>query len=285
MGFLKNLFIPHKGNNYKANFLRHSTLFGIVLFLFLSIFALNFVNSRFPDVLGISTSITAEELLTYTNQKRQNQNIQPLSLNPELSAAALNKANDMLKNDYWAHNSPAGRTPWDFIKESGYVYVYAGENLARGFTTSSEVTEAWMNSQSHRENLLSPNYSEVGFAVVTGELQGEETVLVVEELGGRQLASAGSRGDIGMEKAGSTQPSEGIILSSGIKNKPLIDSINLTSNLSIFLVSLVIFTLILEMIILERKKIAIFARHNPDHIFFLISILMLIIILGKGIIL
>ena len=86
----------------------------------------------------------------------------------------------MFSKDYWAHNAPDGTTPWVFIKNTGYNYIYAGENLARGFNSASDVINAWMNSPEHRQNVLSPNYQNVGFAVATGTLSGEDTVLVVE---------------------------------------------------------------------------------------------------------
>ena len=229
--------------------------------------------------------------------KRQESSLHGLSLNPELSAAALQKANDMLAKNYWAHNAPDGRTPWEFIKESGYVYVYAGENLARGFTTSTDVTTAWMNSPSHKANLLSSNYTDVGFAVVTGTLDGEETVLVVQEFGGRNLASVPqgtaqkvneqrSQEEVKQEASEDKPESQVIVASSAeVKNKPIIDSVQLTTSFSIFLVAIVIFTLVSEMAILERRKIFNFAKHNPDHVIFLISIIVLVFILGKGIIL
>lgn len=286
--FFKNLFVPHEGNNYKGKFLHHTTLLSIVFFFVLSTFLLKTLNSSYPQVLGISTDITSEQLLVLLNQERQKDNLETLNLNPELSAAARNKANDMFSKNYWAHNSPDGKTPWNFIKDSGYVYVYAGENLARGFTTSADVTKAWMESQSHKENMLSPNYSDVGFAVVSGKLDGEETVLVVEEFGGRSLAAAprveDAEANIQQETSVYKRQSE-TVAASRIVNKPLIDSINLTSNLGVFIIILVIFTLISEMAILERKKIFNFAKHNPDHIIFLTSIIVLMFILGKGIVL
>lgn len=307
MSFLRNLFIPHKGNNYKARLLHHPTLIAVICFLVISTYFLNAFSSNFPQVLGISTDITTEQLLTLLNQKRQENSLHGLSLNPELSAAALNKANDMIANNYWAHNSPEGKTPWAFIKEAGYTYVYAGENLARGFTTSSDVTNAWMDSPSHKANMLSSNYTEVGFAVITGTLNGEETVLVVQELGNRNLAVLPKTQTIQEETVQVQEPGDeslksyqvasqseqelqiptpqSLFASSQVVRKPMIDSSKLTSNLSVLLVVLVVFTLISEMAILERRKIFNFARHNPDHIFFLISILLIMFILGRGMVL
>lgn len=85
----------------------------------------------------------------------------------------------------------SGTTPWDFITGSGYQYEYAGENLAKNFMFSQGVVDAWMNSPSHKENLMRKDYTDVGFAVVNGVLNGEETTLVVQLFGkplGTQLA-------------------------------------------------------------------------------------------------
>lgn len=273
--------------------MHHTILLPVIFFFIISTFLLSTLNSAYPQVLGISTDITSEQLLQLLNNERQKENLGTLNLNPELSAAALNKANDMFSKNYWAHNAPDGKTPWSFIKDSGYVYVYAGENLARGFTTNADVTKAWLASPSHKENMLSPNYSDVGFAVVSGKLDGEDTVIVVEEFGSRNIAAlpktnntqAGASQETTIPKIETPTRQMELVASSQIKNKPVIDSINLTSNLGVFIIILVIFTLISEMAILERSKIASFARHNPDHILFLVSILILIFILGKGIIL
>lgn len=135
--------------------------------------------------MGTSVDITSQELLLFTNQDRQKEGLSALTINNQLSQAAALKATDMFGKNYWAHNAPEGTTPWFFIKEAGYVYVYAGENLARGFNSSEDVVKAWMASPSHRENMLSKNYQDVGFAVVPGKLNGEDTVLVVEMFGGK----------------------------------------------------------------------------------------------------
>src|SRR5258706_10350524 len=96
----------------------------------------------------------------------------------------------MFAKDYWAHIAPDGTTPWSFIKGAGYNYVYAGENLARGYFSASDVVNAWMASPEHRENMLSSKFADVGFSAQNGKLTGEDTVLVVEMLGSTSLAGA-----------------------------------------------------------------------------------------------
>lgn len=298
--FLHHFLIPRESNNYKAKLLHQTTLLLFIAFFIIGGLLLNLTKTNYPSVLGISTDITSEQLLTLVNQKRQENGLSVLSFSPELAAAARNKANDMLLKNYWAHNSPDGKTPWEFLKEAGYNYVYAGENLARGFNTSQDVTNGWMASPSHKANVLSSNYSDVGFAVVTGNLSGEETVLVVEEFGSRSLAalpepsqksvstSSNNSNEIPTKQKIVASTNKSVKSSSKsrplseVKKAPLIDSIHLTTNIGTFIIIMLILALISETVILERRKIIGFAEHNPDHIFFLTSVLLIIAILGRG---
>src|SRR6185436_7850636 len=103
-----------------------------------------------------------------------------------LNKAAMAKAQDMVKNGYFAHESPQGISPWYWFKQAGYVYKYAGENLAVGFVDSKTVYDAWFNSPSHKANLLNKNYTQVGTAIVSG-FDGN-SIVVVQEFG-RPLAT------------------------------------------------------------------------------------------------
>lgn len=133
------------------------------------------------DVLSYATEISSEKLLDATNDERKNSGGPTLSINPELSAAAQDKANDMAKRNYWSHYTPEGKAPWVFIDKSGYSYTKAGENLAYGFLTSSETIAGWMNSQTHRENMLDTAFSDVGFGFANSAQYnnaGNETIVV-----------------------------------------------------------------------------------------------------------
>ena len=187
--FLRHLFLPKESNNYRAKILHHDVLILLIVFFLSAGVVMSYVRTNFPSVLGTFSDISSEQLLDITNSDRQAAGLPPLSLNNDLSQAAIGKANDMFSKDYWAHVAPDGTTPWVFIKNAGYTYVYAGENLARGFTTPQSVVDAWMASPSHRENMLSPHYKDVGFAVETGKLNGEDTVLVVEMFGSTNFAT------------------------------------------------------------------------------------------------
>ena len=85
-----------------------------------------------------------------------------------------------MKN-YWSHYTPSGEAPWVFIDKSGYAYSKAGENLAYGFSTSDETINGWMNSPSHKANLLDEAFSEVGFGFANSadfNKSGHETIVV-----------------------------------------------------------------------------------------------------------
>lgn len=193
IGLLRHLFVPHHTNNHRAKLLHIDALFVYVLLFAIFNFSVKIGHRQFPDILGYATDIHVEQLHSLTNAKRAENGLGALTYNPQLAQAAAGKASDMFAKGYWAHVAPDGKTPWDFIKGAGYSYTVAGENLAKNFQNSTGVVDAWLASPSHRENLLKSNYREVGFAVVNGVLNGEETTLVVQMFGtstGAEVASA-----------------------------------------------------------------------------------------------
>ena len=123
------------------------------------------------------------ELIQLTNQLRQNQGVSMLAVNPELTASALLKAQDMAKNSYFGHANLAGNRMAYWIKLSGYNYLRAGENLAKGFTNTSDLMTAWVNSPTHYANLINDNYQEIGVGMAQGYLNGKFTIFVVQHLG------------------------------------------------------------------------------------------------------
>lgn len=130
----------------------------------------------------ISTVLPAV-VVDMTNNQRSQNNQAPLVRNAVLDAAAQRKADDMAKHQYFSHYSPTGVSPWHWFDEAGYVYAHAGENLAVHFTDSKEVVDAWMKSPSHRENIVGPQYTEIGVGTARGTYEGYDTVFVVQLFG------------------------------------------------------------------------------------------------------
>jgi hypothetical protein len=176
---VKRLLIPNKDNSYRPILLRKLSLVVYTVILFL-------VNT-FGGLVGIpqamASSITPANIISLTNQQRSAAGLNTLNNNAKLAAAAQAKANNMFELQYWDHFGPNGESPWMFISQAGYVYVYAGENLAKGFRTAEGVHEAWMASPTHRDNIMSGNYKDIGVAVVEGNLLGTDTILVVQMFG------------------------------------------------------------------------------------------------------
>ncbi|MDD2578004.1 MAG: CAP domain-containing protein [Candidatus Dojkabacteria bacterium] len=179
MDMLTSLFVPTKKNNYKPHLLRKVAIvcYSIILVL---------VNG-FGGLLGVgyaqASTITAENIINLTNSERIAWGLNTLQPNSQLSAAALAKANNMFEEQYWDHFGPNGESPWQFIRAAGYDYVYAGENLGKGFRTAEGLHEAWMASPTHKENVISRNYKDIGVAVVDGILLGKQTTLVIQMFG------------------------------------------------------------------------------------------------------
>ena len=187
---LRHALVPHKGNHYRPHLVRLHGITAVLVLAVLMQLTYGFVTSGRLEVLGRVSNISAGELLADTNVERSKTSLPELKLNDQLSRAAFLKAQDMFANNYWAHTSPAGVTPWKWLGDSGYNYNVAGENLAKNYPTSQATVNAWMNSETHRANILNGTYQEIGFAVVDGTLDGREATLVVAYYGSPATVSA-----------------------------------------------------------------------------------------------
>ena len=178
--------VPHKkrsGGHHRKNqhYMKH---YWPYLPMLLVVAAGVLLNAYWPQraaVLGAQDQLSSVQLLRDTNKERQTADLPALKLDNRLTAAAQAKANDMVARNYWSHDTPSGQTPWSFINATGYSYASAGENLAYGLNSSSQVLSGWMHSPEHRANVLGSSYSDVGFASVSSANyrgNGPETVVV-----------------------------------------------------------------------------------------------------------
>ncbi|NMO97001.1 CAP domain-containing protein [Paenibacillus lemnae] len=113
-------------------------------------------------------SAYTQQVVDLVNQERAKSGLAALSVNDELAAMALDKAKDMSNNNYFDHQSPTYGSPFDMMKAYGISYSYAGENIAKGQRTPEEVMKAWMNSEGHRKNIMSPNFTMIGVGYYNG---------------------------------------------------------------------------------------------------------------------
>ncbi len=128
-----------------------------------------------------SATISAPTLIDQTNALRKSVGAKPLNETTALSEAAQAKANDMVTKNYWSPISPTGQSPWQVIQSNGYNFDTAGENLAYGFSDSSQLFSAWVSSESHKANMVNKDYDDVGFGIAKSDNylgKGPETVVV-----------------------------------------------------------------------------------------------------------
>lgn len=295
---LKHLFIPHHTNNQKAKLLHSSSLLVLSLCLLLLQLGLHIGSDVMPQILGYSANISIDEVVRLTNQKRLENGLEPLTLNQTLVSAATAKGADMIARDYWAHVAPDGTQPWKFFTDAGYKYRYAGENLARDFTNADSAVEAWMASPSHRENLLSSKYSEIGVAVVEGDLAGADTTVIVQFFGTRStVASAETSSSktavVLPTTAPALEPEPALALqyeqsTANLGNNGLPEGTRKISPFSLFkdisagIVQLIIVLVIADALYVSIKGVSRVAGRNFAHLSFMGMILSILLILKSG---
>ena len=106
------------------------------------------------------------EVVRLVNIERGKQGLKPLASDWQLSRVARYKSQDMRDKGYFSHTSPTYGSPFEMMKSFGISYRTAGENIARGQKTPSEVVNAWMNSSGHRANILNSSFTKIGVGYV-----------------------------------------------------------------------------------------------------------------------
>ncbi|MFT8888768.1 MAG: CAP domain-containing protein [Ethanoligenens sp.] len=111
-------------------------------------------------------SAAESEVVTLVNQQRAANDLGALTVNASLANMARVKSQDMITNNYFAHQSPTYGSPFDMMKQFGISFTAAGENIAYGQPTAQSVMDAWMNSPGHRANILNSSYTQIGVGAV-----------------------------------------------------------------------------------------------------------------------
>jgi len=155
-----------------------SGIIGLVVFTFAYI--ITFAGTAY------ASEINFDNVGNLINQERSKRDLPKLKINQELNNAAALKSKDMINRNYFEHYA-YGLSPWDFVKMAGYNYLYAGENLAMDFNTAEGMVGAWINSDAHRNNILNPDYIEMGVGIVKGEFTenstNHETIMITNMFG------------------------------------------------------------------------------------------------------
>ncbi len=103
----------------------------------------------------------AQAAFDEVNAIRTQNGLEALTWNSNLESAALVRANEA--TDVWSHTRPDGSAWWTV--DSTCMY---GENLARGYSDADSAVNGWMNSETHKANLLKADYKTVAISIVLG---------------------------------------------------------------------------------------------------------------------
>ena len=285
---LAHLFIPRESNNQKAKLLHPSSLTLLTLCLIIFQAVLTFSGKVGPQVLGYAANIPPAEVIRLTNEKRIMAGVAVLKENATLSQAAQAKGADMLNKGYWAHVSPNGTQRWQFFSNFGYKYRYAGENLARDFSDPASAVEAWMASPSHKENLLSSRYKEIGVAVVEGNLNGVDTTIIIQFFGTKYSESNAvvTTPVSGLSKivksTPTPRPSYLTLGELNVIKTPIVSPFSATRYVSLALISLILIVLAVDGAVIFLKKVPRISGRTIAHLSFLGMILAVVLILKAG---
>jgi len=259
----------------------------------MTIVGMEVVSIRQGLVLSYASNITVSDLYWYSSVKRQEAKVPLVVLNEKLNQAAKLKAADMFSKQYWAHTSPTGEAPWSFFNKVSYNYVYAGENLARDFGDSKSVVDAWMNSPSHRENLLNSRYRDIGFAVVNGKYGSYETTLVVQLFGSPAVApsvNAPTRPKV----LAAPEPVPPSVLAPAPANETLalpssnglsFDAFALIRLFSLGMSVFLVILLFTDGFLTYQRRIFRLSGHSFAHFLFFLGITIVVLVLRRGVIL
>ncbi len=185
----ENLFTPTPVNGMTPWLLSPQSF---VVYLFIA--AITVLSPIYLRNLQLATLtaplvFSSSDIIQLVNKSRGAAGLPPLKTSVVLDQVAVDKAADMLANRYFAHISPQAKTPWDFLSARNYRYAAAGENLALDYSTAQEAHDGFMNSASHRANILGRAYTELGVAVTQGDFEGRPAILVVQFFGRPRAAT------------------------------------------------------------------------------------------------
>lgn len=127
-------------------------------------------NNEYIDNL----ELTSEEIefLNLINANRKNQGLEELKIDNTIQNVARLKAQDLERNDYFSHQSPSYGNINDMLTSFGVSYIVAQENIA-GNQNLVGAVEAWMNSESHKSNILNNEFNYTGIAIVESKTYGK----------------------------------------------------------------------------------------------------------------
>lgn len=277
-----HLFTPHPANNHRPRLLEPSLLSVLAIVILLANSGVKIFAQVSGGILGYASDITVQDVLAQTNQRRLDTGLPVLKLNDRLADAARRKAADMFTFNYWAHANPQNnRQPWYFFDAVGYQYRYAGENLGRDFAATAPLVQAWVDSPTHRDNLLSSRYLDTGIAVVNGNLQGVDTTLVVQLFGTLQNPAAVPQVSAASDIQKSQPPSADL---ADHQTTFSVSPLDISKSLALSTLILIAAVILIDSFLVWRRRTHRLSGRNWAHLLFVTGLIILIAGLQRGLI-
>ncbi len=174
---IANFFIASAENNYRPAALSYKAfiIYGLILLI---------LRLLLGTLTAQGSAVESNALMQLINQERSQRNLNELLVHPSLVIAATEKSQDMIDRDYFAHIDPDGNYVWPKIIAAGYTpYKMLGENLAVDFATSEGMVKAWIDSPTHRANLLNTEFVDQGLSALYGDYKDRYTNLTASLFG------------------------------------------------------------------------------------------------------
>jgi len=231
----KKLLIPHDKNDHQPHLLRgFSTKVFLGIAIFFEFIFLIILSPIFPQKLENMAAVLPSVLVMRTNESREDVGQNKLEVNNLLVQAAQLKANDMAEKSYFSHVSPGGETPWYWVNAVGYNYENAGENLAVNFVDSDDVYDAWMDSPTHKANILRNDFTEIGIATAKGYYKGKKVVFAAQFFGNPKKSFTASTTNIPILEEVEVETPEQINI---VSNDPILEEVEVETPEQINIVS------------------------------------------------
>ena len=288
MNKIANFFIASEANGYRPPMLSYWAfiIYGLILIVF---------RLYLGTLPANSSAVDSEPLMRLVNQERSNRNIPQLITHQSLMITAAEKSQDMIDRDFFNHVDPDGNYVWGKVIAAGYYpYTILGENLALDFATAEGMIKAWIDSPTHRENLLRREFVNQGMAALYGDYQGRYTNLTTNLFGALALtpspveqtestkpqvkseipANQESSQPAPKQQTEKTEPTKPTETSAPVQ-PPLPEKAPLKP-LPIFMLSRIVFTsfgifmlliLSIDSIIINRRELAVYRSHSSYHFF------------------
>lgn len=277
---IKKVFYPHPQKNPRPYFWHPVSITFFVLLIVLISGSL-FLKNTSVDEKSLLGDIKSGVLIAFTNTERKDVGMSELTENETLNTAATLKAQDMATKGYFAHYAPEGTSPWFWFTQAGYEYQKAGENLAVNFNDSKAVVNAWMDSPTHKANIVKDGYTEIGIGIAQGQYKGKKATFVVQLFASPKNPVSSNMFALSIEKKSTldsldTSSVRGAEISVFSRSNifELFSSQTYTSVILLILISLIIIIAILILLIKGKRP------HTKQ---FYLSMVVLIVALGLSI--